>query len=157
MVMGHESEGKYYADRAAGTMVDLRAPGMFVVAIGAGVLQANRSIPKGFKVPVVSMAGDVLGDYQAVKHHPGRSLIWFNHPANALNPAYWPGLVAVPEAGIFDSLTEGAYTCTCLKRKPKRRRKVLTPKRLARFRQLAGMIDRHDKMVKKTKRMCKMR
>ena len=155
-VPGHEHEGAYYADKSTGTQVDVRAPGMYVVAIAAGVLQANRAIGKGFKVPVVNMAGEMLGDYHAVKHHPARSLISFNHPQNALGPGYWPGLVPVPQAGVYEEAGQ-QIVCTLLKKKPKRRRKVLTPKRLARFRQLAGMIERHDKMVKKTKRMCKMR
>lgn len=138
------------------TEYEVRAPGLYVVAIGAGVLQANRNIPRGFQVQVVDMAGRPLGDFMAHKQIPARALIWFNHPNNALSPAYWPGLQAVPGAGVY---TEGdaGISCTLLKRKPKRRRKTLTPKRLARFRQLAKMVDTHDKLIKKTKRLVKMR
>ena len=165
MKKGGDVLSKILPDPSATDMLPAGAPqyalaqaeGAFLVALAPGILQANATIPRGFKVPVTDRAGgSAIGEFVALKQVPRHHLLWFPHPQVPLSPAYFPGLKAYPDAGLY---LEGGSEIVCIRLgpKPKRRRKTLTPKRLARFRTLARMVERHDKLVKKTKRLCKMR
>ena len=145
---------KSYDSPRGGAM--LNVPDLFCVALDAGLLQSQGPIRKGYTVPVVDAGGTEIGAFTAARAVPRKWLIWFNHPGGNLHPALFPGLKAYGNAGVY--LERGVSSpCIVLGPKPKRRRKTLTPKRLARFRQLARMVESHDKLVKKTKRLCKMR
>jgi len=132
---------------------DSNTPDLYAVALAPGVLQTNSMIRKGWTVPVVDAGGTPIGNFTALRQVPGRWMIWFQHPGGNMHPSMFPGLKAFPEAGVY--VEDGVQSmCAILGPKPKRRRRVLTPKRMARFRQLARMVESHDKMIAKAKRLC---